>query len=52
MIVWKVLYGELTVGIVVDKDDTLNPDTALSTWNNANPSYLGELAESAPFMEV
>lgn len=43
--------GTAVVGIVVSKDGTTGGDQALSAWNNANPSYEGDSAESAPFLE-
>ena len=43
--------GDTCVGIVVSKDGGTNGDAALSAWNAANPSYAGESAESAPFLE-
>jgi len=52
MTVYKIMYGgTAVVGIVVSKDGNTNSDQALANWNSANPSYEGDSAESAPFLE-
>ncbi len=51
MTVYKIMYDSVVVGIVVSKDGNTNSDAALSAWNATNPSYQGESAESAPFLE-
>lgn len=51
MKVFKVMFDNVVVGIVVDKHGTLSPDAALQAWNNAQPSYGGDTAESAIFIE-
>lgn len=50
MKVFKILYDEIVVGIVVNENDDLTDDEALSAWNDKNPSYQGDTAESAPFL--
>ena len=50
MIVFKILYDEVCVGIVVSQDGTLTPDEAKQIWNEANPSYAGDSAIPAEFI--
>ena len=52
MKVFKVMYDEVVVGIVVDKDGSHSNEDALEAWNSKNPSYQGDSAEEAPFLEV
>ncbi len=51
MTVYRIMYDSVVVGIVVSKGGATGADAALSAWNAANPSYAGESAEDAPFLE-
>lgn len=50
MTVYRIMYDSVVVGIVVSHSGS-GTDQALSAWNAANPSYAGDRAESAPFLE-
>jgi hypothetical protein len=44
------MYDNVVVGIVVNKDGKMSPQSALDYWNNAQPSYQGDSAERALFL--
>lgn len=52
MKVFKIMYDSTVVGLVVDESGSHTDDEALEAWNNANPSYQGESAESGPFITI
>jgi hypothetical protein len=52
MIVFEIMYDNVVVGLVVNKDGNLTSDAALSAWNAAKPSYQGDSAVSSPFIEA
>lgn len=52
MKIFKIMYDEVVVGIVVNKDGDATPESALNAWNNANPSYAGDGAQETEFVEI
>jgi len=58
MKVWKILVHEgegdygLCVGVVLDTTGSYSADEVLSSWNAANPSYVGDEALAGPFLEL
>jgi hypothetical protein len=49
---YKILVDGVVIGFVINPSGNASSDAALSAWNNANPSYQGDTAEDARFVQI